>query len=302
MLSDDPYVVAHVEVEAVERISPSFMRVTLGGRDLDTVGTPGNTFDQRIKVIIPRDQDTFRRIPRDTSDWYSDWLALPEATRGDMRTYSIRHLCVQGTTTRLTLDIVRHGITANERQGPGARWACHAKPGDRLSVVAPRRAHPGAAIEFQRDARAVLLAGDESALPAMARILEDAPRDLTGAAFIEIPHAADRQRIDAPSGVSLTWLVRGSAPHGSALVGALLAGADRSPQAMEAGAGGDDLVWETPGCSGLGERVREDRGSCDCFYWIAGESSMVKAIRRHFVVQMGIERSSVAFMGYWRAA
>lgn len=301
MSEQNAYVVAHVEVESVERISPSFMRLILVGTDLDVVGTPGQTFDQRIKVIFPREQVNFVRIPRDSSDWYADWLALPEDARGDMRTYSIRELRVTGTSTRLVIDIVRHGSGDDSRQGPGATWVNTASPGAEITVIAPRRLHHHGAMEFRPTAREVLLAGDETALPAIARILEDAPRETKGAAYIEIPCPADKQAIDAPSGVSVTWLPRGKDPHGSALLRALGVQEYESLTKARSCPSGPELVWETPEFSNFDEPAQGFSPTSSRFHWIAGESAMVTRIRRHLVSHLGVARSNVAFMGYWRA-
>jgi len=66
-------------------------------------------------------------------------------------------------------------------------------------------------------------------------------------------------------------------------------------------------VWETPRHSAAGEDLGEQLRSRsrghdleDTYAWIAGESWMVKALRRSLVTELGLERSQVAFMGYWR--
>ena len=66
-------------------------------------------------------------------------------------------------------------------------------------------------------------------------------------------------------------------------------------------------VWETPRYSSAGEDVESQLRTRslghdldDTYAWIAGESWMVKALRRSLVTELGVERSQVAFMGYWR--
>jgi NADPH-dependent ferric siderophore reductase len=294
----DPFVVAHTTIEDVARISPSFMRLTFAGPNLDCVGTPGQTYDQRIKIIVPAADGTTRPIPTDESNWYDAWLALPEHERGDMRTYSVRELRTSGTSTRLVVDVVRHQGPGHE--GPGAHWARTVTPGATATVIAPRRGCDGGGIEYRRDARQVLLAGDETALPAIARILEDAPRDLRGAALIEVPFAADAQRIDAPCGVDVTWLHRGGRPHGARLMKAVLGPTGVLPDVPVGPDEDSELVWETPTYSSAGDELRETPNPSERFYWIAGESRMVTTIRRHLVTDHRIARAQVAFMGYWR--
>ncbi len=294
--SASPFVVARARVERVARLSPSFVRITLGGDGLYDLGNPGRTFDQRIKLILPDASGAVPALPAD--DWYAAWLALPEDGRGSMRTYSIRRLCVEGTSTRLVVDVVVH--PGSGTSGPGASWALSASAGSEVVVVGPRRGCFGGGIEFEPgDATSVLLAGDETAAPAIARILEDLPRDARGTALIEVPSPADVLAIDAPAGFDVRWLPRPGGAHGSALVPAVLAHVGVSSGPVDAEPG-DDLLWETPTYSGLGEDVVPEAAASDRYYWIAGESAVVKARRRHLVQDAGSHRSQVAFMGYWR--
>ena len=69
----------------------------------------------------------------------------------------------------------------------------------------------------------------------------------------------------------------------------------------------DPDLWETPSYSSSGEEIDASRGArsghdgCDGLYaWIAGESKVVTGLRRHLVRELGMDRSQVAFMGYWR--
>ena len=167
--------------------------------------------------------------------------------------------------------------------------------------MGPRRGCVGAGIEFEPgDATSVLLAGDETAAPAMASILEDLHPGTRGTALIEVPSRADVLAIDAPAGVDVRWLPRSGGAHGSALVPAVLALVGVPAPAPVGADPGDDLLWETPTYSALGEDVVADPAGSGRYYWIAGESSVVKALRRHLMTEAGIHRSHVAFMGYWR--
>ena len=38
----------------------------------------------------------------------------------------------------------------------------------------------------------------------------------------------------------------------------------------------------------------------DCYAWLAGEASVITALRRFLVREAGLDRRQVAFMGYWR--
>ncbi|MBC9937470.1 MULTISPECIES: siderophore-interacting protein [unclassified Leucobacter] len=314
-MSESPTVIARARVAWVERPCPTFARVAFRGPELEWFGTPGRTFDQRIKVIFPPHAGDLPDLAPDT--WYPEWLELPEEARGAMRTYSIRDVCVDATGTEVVVDFVLH--LAPGTSGPAALWASGARAGDEVLLVGPRRGRlDGGGIEFDPGAAPrVLLAGDETAAPAIARILEDAPHDLVGDAFIEMPGDGERLDIRAPRGVELRWLSRFSEAPGSALVPSVLASLGTSAAALEGygqrgvgssvegltGAGepaGDELLWETPSFSGLGEPLDAARERGERYYWIAGESSVVTRLRRHLVRDLGVSRHQVAFMGYWR--
>lgn len=295
-----PFAVSRARVVAVQRVSPTFVRVTFGGEELREVGNPERTLDQRIKLIFPPASGE-PPVLADEADWYAAWLAIPEAERGSMRTYSIRDLLVaQDGGTNLVVDFVLHlepGAT-----GPASLWASRAAVGDELLVVAPRRGRlDGGGIEFEPgDAGSVLLAGDETAAPAIARILEELPAEARGIAFIEVPAPEDRLAVDAPAGVELRWLARGEALHGTALIPEVLAHMGELVRPEIEDVETEQLLWETPQYSGLGEEIASGDDRHERYFWIAGESGVVTTLRRHLVRELGIARSQVAFMGYWR--
>lgn len=306
-----PHQTVRVRAETVERVSPTFARVTFAGPELRAFGNPGATFDQRIKLIFPPEETGVLPDLGGGADWYADWLALPDDTRGAMRTYSIRDLLIDAAgETRFVVDFVLHLDPGTS--GPAARWAGSAQTGDELLIVAPLRGHTeSAGVEFAPAAGApVLLAGDETAAPAIARIIEDLPQDARGIAFIEVPDASDCLAVAAPEGISVQWLVRGQSLHGLALIPAVLAhlgggdGTSGEPEIQDVET--EQLLWETPVFSGLGERITaapnagEPPMSRAGYFWIAGESGVATTLRRHLVQELGISRAQVAFMGYWR--
>ena len=296
-----PFVLTKAAVEGVERVSPTFVRVTFGAESLHDFGTPGRVFDQRIKLIFPGDSGILPDLDGADSDWYQAWLAVPEAQRGAMRTYSISELIVDEGRTRLVIDFVLH--IAPGASGPASRWANAAQVGDELLILGPRRNRGDwGGIEYRPgDARTVLLAGDETAAPAIARILEDAERELRGVAFIEVPEGGDILGIDAPEGVEVRWLPRGRLRHGQALIPAVLEYlGDAVAEVSIVDVDTEDPLWETPEYSGLGEEIADSVSHADRYFWIAGESGVVTTLRRHLVKDLGIDRGQVAFMGYWR--
>lgn len=312
--TEPEYVVAHAFVDRVERISPTFARITFTGPELANFGNPARVLDQRIKLIFPPDGGPLAEVA-DSVDWYRAWRDIPNAERGTMRTYSIRKLedGPQGTT--LAIDFVLHIKPGTS--GPGAKWADNAQPGDELLLIGPRRgAHSdggaGGGIEFAPGgANSILLAGDETAAPAIARILEELGDHTRATAFIEVPTAEDLLDTAQGPGIVVNWLVRDDKPHGTKLVPAVLAAAQAQAQRRERDSqptkaegqpdqGGSGLLWETPAFSSSGEDLVPAGKPIDRYFWIAGENHVVTALRRGLVKGLGVDRSHVAFTGYWR--
>jgi NADPH-dependent ferric siderophore reductase len=302
--NDLPMLLEEVAVDRVERLSPSFVRVWLGAPALAELGHDGPTYDQRIKLVFPSTPGG--PLPRFRADeeWYSAWLALPDEERGHMRTYTIRDIVGEGVDTQMVVDIVVHA-PGEHGVGPGCAWAESAAVGDRVVVLAPRKGQFFGGIEFEPGAaKQLLLVGDETAVPAIAAILGQLDVDAVGAAFLEVPTAADVQTVQHPEGVQVVWLAREGAAHGDLLHPAVLdhlgAGTTVAPPVDEV----DPDLWETPTYSSSGEAVDDTVAGelpfADLYAWIAGESKIVTGLRRALVKDLGIDRKQVAFMGYWR--
>lgn len=304
-----PMILDEVEVSDVERVSPSYVRIELAGPALAEFGTPGPLLDQRIKLVFPNAAGALPSFADMDESWWDTWLAIPEEERGSMRTYTVRDRLHSGADTRLVVDIVVH--EPGDCSGPGNDWALRARRGDRLVVLAPRRGHDFGGIEWAPGtATRLLLAGDETAVPAVRGILRDLPRDAVGAAFLEVPSADDIQRdVFPPDGVEVTWLPRGGAPRGASLHAAVVAWltgtAEPAPQLPDDEV--DPDLWETPVYSSSGEEVAgtttvptDGTPYAGLYAWIAGESKVVTGLRRRLVNELGIDRRQVAFMGYWR--
>ncbi len=298
-----------VEVSSVERVSPSFVRIELTGPALAECGTAGPLFDQRMKIVFPNATGSLPSSAGMDESWWESWMEIPEDERGSMRTYTVRDLAGSGAGSRITVDIVVH--EPGDHSGPGNEWALRAQPGDRLIIMAPRIGHEFGGIEWSPgDATRLLLAGDETAVPAIRGVLRDLPADAAGAAFLEVPTADDIQRDFAvPDGIEVTWLARGDAPRGASLHAAVIAwltgSAEQAPQLADDEV--DPDLWETPAYSSSGEEVAEatqvpvdGTPHAGLYAWIAGESKIVTGLRRRLVNELDIDRGQVAFMGYWR--
>ncbi|GIH03364.1 hypothetical protein Rhe02_14310 [Rhizocola hellebori] len=275
-----------VEVAALQRLSPSFLRMTFVGEELNTFADNG--FDQRIKVIVPLPGAGVAHLPTG-EDWHQRWRALPEHERNPIRTYTVRH--VRPAVSEVDVDFVVHeGGT-----GPAARWMESVTVGDKLALLGPNANHDGdhGGIDFHAPApgSAILLAGDETAVPAVAGILQRLDAGTQGEAVLEVPHAEDFLPIGAPPGVTVTWLAREGQPHGSLLFAAVKATAarllpQRTGEQVEDVDVDEQILWEVDNTS----RV-----------WVAGEAAMVRALRHLLITEHGVDRGSAAFLGYWRA-
>ncbi|MCZ9883756.1 siderophore-interacting protein [Arthrobacter sp. B2a2-09] len=224
----------------------------------------------------------------------------------------------------------RTGPASGKSRGPAAIWALGAKPGDSITIIGPnnRAAHCITAetysgIEWRPGlARRVLLAGDETAVPAISAILESLPVGITGQAFLEVPEAGDFQDLASDADIEITWLARGAAlgrsrPHGELLKEAVR-GAVPVPGwvgiiSLDRAAGPEpedvnvdqEILWETPlrmdtAAIEASRNPGLPTGALPFYAWIAGEAGVIKELRRYLVRDVGIDRKQVAFMGYWR--
>lgn len=301
-----PMILDEVEVVRVDRLSPAFVRFELGGACLAEFGVDGPLYDQRIKLVFPGvPGGPVPSFEGADDSWYDTWIKRPVEERGHMRTYTIRDVLGEGVDTRLVVDIVVHPDD-HGAPGPGCAWAANASVGDRLVVIAPRRGQFYGGIEFEPGtARRLLLVGDETAVPAICAILGHLRHDVVGAAFLEVPTAADVLSVQHPEGVEVVWLARDEDPHGARLHQAVLEHLGIGGVPIEEPDEVDPDLWETPSYSSSGEEVDVAAAvvghDLDGIYaWIAGESGVVTTLRRVLVKDLEVDRRQVAFMGYWR--
>jgi NADPH-dependent ferric siderophore reductase len=237
-----------VTVTRVRTVTPHLVRITFGGADLADFHDDGP--DQRFKLFLPRDGQDRPLVP-EGDDWFARWRALPDAVRPTMRTYTVRRY--RPEPAEIDVDFVLHGDA-----GPATAWAARARPGDAAVLLGVRADHaPPAGAAWQ------LLAGDGSALPAIAAILERT--DLPTLAYVEVAGAVDRVELEVPGDSTVRWVYRAD-----------------GPDALLRAVRGADLPAGSP------------------YAWVAGESAAVQAIRRHLVADRGIAPDAVTFGGYWR--
>jgi NADPH-dependent ferric siderophore reductase len=252
-----PYAFFGLHVLRTAPLGPSMVRVTFGGTCLD--GGPGGFVsggrDQRFKIFLPHPHQDAPVMPADWSPdtWFNDWRALDPAERGIMRSYTVR----AQRPGELDADFALHpGGTS----GPASRWASAARPGDRVVVLGPTGPDNGGCDFRPPPGRPVVIAGDLTALPAIAGNLAWLPAGTPARVLVETPHPGDRQDLPSDADAEIGWVPAG----------------------------------------GLLDAVRGASVPDGAYAWIAGESATVKALRRHLVNERGLHRRDVTFTGYWR--
>ncbi|MGY1698950.1 siderophore-interacting protein [Geodermatophilus sp. SYSU D00766] len=235
-------------VVSVADPTPSVRRVVLSGT-AEAVAAAGPT----VNLLVPRVGDPDPRWPAVARDGRVVW---PVGAHGvSLRSYTARRQ--DPRRGEVEIDFVLHG------DGPAAAWAAAAAPGAVLGVA-------GSGPLGDRPAGTLLLAGDETALPAISRILAAAAPDAVGTALLEVAGAEEEQPLAAPAGVEVRWLHRGGTPPGE---GTLLADAV--------------AALGRPAGDGL-------------FAWVAAESAAVRAVRADLRGRWGLSRAQHHAIGYWR--
>ena len=224
------------DVVRVESRSGGFVRVVFGGASMSAFAWPGAA--SHLKFLPPSDEST--TTPPETDG------------RPISRTYTPRSFNAAGG--ELTIDFLIHG------QGPATEWATRARPGMRAKLSLPRAAWSPSA-----DASWLLLAGDDSAIPAISTILESGTP--TNTVVVIETSSSGHDRPDVPSAGLVHW------------VGA---DADRPGNAMQTAV--RDFVQ--PSGPGL--------------VWVAGEAHAIRVIRRHLIEDRALSTDAIVTRGYWR--
>ncbi|AHH95485.1 siderophore-interacting protein [Kutzneria albida] len=187
-----------MRVTAVRRLTPHMARVTFGGLAEFEHLAP----DQQAKLFFPRPGQGEPTVPQPPADgdiarWYQSYLAMPEAERPWMRSYSIR--AHRPERHEIDIDFVLHGDT-----GPASAWASRAVPGDVLGLLGPAVSH----YLEPSDEDWLLFLGDETALPAIGASLEALPAGTKTLAYIEVADSAEEQSFDTKADVTVHWVHR----------------------------------------------------------------------------------------------
>jgi NADPH-dependent ferric siderophore reductase len=223
------------------------LRVVLGGDELAgfAIVSPASS----VRLLLPPPGSNAIVMPT----WSGNQFELPDGSRAPIRTFTPRYF--DDRRRELTLDIVLHD------HGAATDWARAARPGDEVAVSGPGRSE-----DLDPSARSYLLAGDESAIPAIGQLLEALPGDHPVEVHIELADPSARIELPAHPGATVTW-------H-DADIGA---------------APGDAMVAAVMAIGALPDAV-----------WVAGEAAAVQRLRKHLFDERGRSRSSVTARGYWK--
>lgn len=289
------YRIFNIQLKRRIALSPSLTRLVFTGPEVVEMTTLAP--DQRVKLLFPAPDGSPPSLNNDLH-WKAAHSALPPAQRPPMRTYTIRAL--RREALEVDIDFVLHGVN-----GPASAWATHAQVGDRLQIVAPNLAYEGDPGGYEwkppQGVRNVLLVGDETALPAIAGILEqlaDTQPELAVHAFIEVPLEADCLNLRHGDATVLRWLPRERlrCAHGQAMQHAVRELASLPLGHATPRAKLEDVDIDT---RILWEQASSD--SSEFHAWVAGESATVMEIRRYLIKERGLQRECLTLMGYWRA-
>lgn len=249
-------------VARAERISPSFVRLTLEGEQLQ--GWRDLGFDQWFRLAIPvaGEATRFDRLAsRYDVRGYLKYLTLPRSTRPAIRNYTVRSF--DRSAARMEVDFVIHNSDP-QHAGVAAPWAATLPVGAAVALI-----DQGCGYRPVEDADTVVIVSEESALPAAIGILRDLPATSAGYALLEVPHRADEQPIRAPEGVAVRWILR-----------------ERTAR---------------PGAAALEElRGLPPLADVPVSGFVAGEQQLASLGRKHLVNVRGLDRGAVDFCGYWR--
>ncbi|QLL09192.1 siderophore-interacting protein [Mycobacterium vicinigordonae] len=182
------------EVVSTEQLTPHMIRVVLGSDHFDTF-VPSKFTDSYVKLVFVTDGVDVAALPEPlTLDSFAE---LPPEKRPAVRTLTVRRVDEQAR--QITLDIAIHG-----EHGVAGPWAASVQPGQPIYLMGPGGAYtPDPAADWH------LLAGDESAIPAIAAALEALPDTAVGKVFIEVAGPDDEIPLAAPESVEVNWVYRG---------------------------------------------------------------------------------------------
>ena len=243
-----------VQVVQITDVTPHMRRITVSADGL--VGLQGLMPGIHLKILLPQPGQDKPLLP--IIDESGQPLPPPEEGRPTVRTYTVRSF--EPETGELAIDFVLHGD-----EGPASAWATNVQTGNYLGIAL----RPG--ISY-READWYLLAGDQTALPAISAILELLPASAKGVAFIEVPDATEEQALDFDADIQVQWLHRNGVE-----------------------AGKSTLLQEAIRSTSVPDGRAEIR-----FVWVATEVSTAKEIRDYMKMKYQLAAHELHVAAYWK--
>lgn len=233
-----------------ESLTPSLLRLTFGGDDLEGFFSPG--FDDHAKLIFP-DPET-GVLP--TPVIGEDGISWPDGKRPLARDYTPRRFDAAAHTLDIDFALHEHGVATT--------WARNAQPGDTIGVAGPRGSF---IVPTSFDWH--LLVGDETAIPAISRRLEELPAGAKVVAVIEVDAPEHKLALPTAASAEIHWAFRQGTP------------AEQS-----------DALLRTLASITFPEG--------DYYAWVASESAVAKAVRQYLLDQRNAQANWVRASGYWK--
>ncbi len=220
----------NVTVSQVSKVTPQLVRVVATGelQDWSVSGGPGGHFK----------------------------LFIPQAGSEDhvMRTYTVREY--DGAAGRLTVDFAVHA------DGPATTWAVNAAPGAAFQISGAARS----GYEPAESAGWTVFVADQSALPAVAAIVEELPAGYAVRALLEVPAAEEQLELRSDANLEVNWILERGAPCAELVAAAL---------ALQLPSGDGDI-------------------------WVGCEADAMRQIRRHLLHDRGVSPRALHTRAYWK--
>ncbi|CAI8376822.1 MAG: Vibriobactin utilization protein ViuB [Acidimicrobiales bacterium AG-410-I20] len=240
----------YAEVKKITKISPNMVRIVFGDGDLSNFESTSFT-DQYINAYFVPEEANYS-VPFDLEHA----RASGDAYRPRPRRFTVRQW--EPETEQLTIDFVTHGD-----KGYAGIWAQRATIGDRLQFKGPNGSYaPADEVDWH------LLAGDESALPAISASVETISDSKPCIVFLIVDGPENQIDFSSSPIHEINWVYRSEA-----------------------------IDPETA----LLEAIREHQfqeGEFDVF--IHGEAGEVRAIRKHLILERGVNIENASISPYWR--
>lgn len=239
------------QVVFVEPISPRMRRITLHAPEL--VNFTSAAADDHVKLFFasPGETRPVLPVPGPEGMHFPDHAKRPVA-----RDYTPRRF--DANAGELTIEFVLH------EDGPASNWARRAKPGDLIGIGGPR-----GSLIIPEDYEVYLLIGDETALPSIARRLEEMPPGACAIAIIEVADRHEERHLATAANAQITWLHR---------------------HCKHAGTSG--LLEDAVRALTLPSR--------DIHAWIACEIEVARRLRNTLMEEKLLPRSQIRAAGYWK--